>query len=37
MSSPISRRHFLKTAAFAAGTAVAGTGSAKAAEISDAD
>jgi formate dehydrogenase iron-sulfur subunit len=37
MSSPISRRHFLKTAAFAAGTVVAGTGAAKAAEISDAD
>jgi formate dehydrogenase iron-sulfur subunit len=37
MSSPISRRHFLKTAAFAAGTVVAGTGAAKAAEISDVD
>jgi formate dehydrogenase iron-sulfur subunit len=37
MSSPISRRHFLKTAAFAAGSVVAGTGAAKAAEISDVD
>jgi formate dehydrogenase iron-sulfur subunit len=37
MSSPISRRHFLKTAAFTAGTAVVGTGAANAAKISDAD
>lgn len=35
MRSPISRRHFLKTSFFAAGTAIAGTGAAKAASTAD--
>lgn len=37
MRSPISRRHFLKTSFFAAGTAIAGTGTARAASTFDAD